>query len=624
MFCQVAAVDSDHDSDLVAVFPFKFDDDITIAHLKEFATNAIPMQLKMRAQGVIIHGVVSCAPIVSTQNVLFTKRTLSGMRTINSTLIEQDCTFLLDEFKLSDLQAIWNDLPPYSVFLIVLCSINASGPLASIEEEERSRPLSPFVRIADSIRRRTGSPSDEAKNDALCRTQQLSRIEAIYNGRPDTLTGPSISIFHPIFQTFRARLSKPFKNTDYSRQDFRAADTLLRKAAAYYADENDRRAALEHPIAHFLGRGAVTSTHRRSGRQTFIPDGSLDVKCGLFGEEDPGLWKMCKELTEIKNGAGLGGCDPMEQNEKDFVLVCIAPELKALRRVSCMPAFLIAIPGHSISISGAIYLDGVVSGNLLHYFPLVPPNASSCEIQAGYPSYRDQHVGLLVHTLRVLRGCLDELDLYYGQMEPLDVDKFPLLPAPHFQTFTPPISGPVQLRYLERCNTHFTRNPQAVFLAEATGGFLQQPTNCIVKFTAQYCKEAHELMFDEGVAAPLFHCKWEESVGMYVVITKYLEESEGASLSPEGLDKLRKALKMLHQKGFVYGDLRTPNIILDTNGHPRLIDFDWSGVAGEVQYPGNLNMDAGFPTGVKGCDFITAEHDWVMLKKYEESFTKKG
>ncbi|KAJ3514489.1 hypothetical protein NLJ89_g2348 [Agrocybe chaxingu] len=57
-----------------------------------------------------------------------------------------------------------------------------------------------------------------------------------------------------------------------------------------------------------------------------------------------------------------------------------------------------------------------------------------------------------------------------------------------------------------------------------------------------------------------------------------------------------------------------------TYGHPRLIDFDWSGREGEVQHPGNLNTDAGFPEGVDAYDFITAEHDRIMLRKYEEYF----
>ncbi|KAJ3502173.1 hypothetical protein NLJ89_g9008 [Agrocybe chaxingu] len=419
---------------------------------------------------------------------------------------------------------------------------------------------------------------------------------------------PPIIIFHPVFQAFLSRLAKPFKSTDYSRDDFRVADALLHKAAQYYPSKADRRFALGHLFTHFLGSGVLGGAMLDRGGHTLESDGSLPVICGLYDVVELGRWVMCKILTVMSNGVGLGDCDPMEKCEKIYAL------LELLRQVSCMPAFLIAISGPSISISGATYLDGVVSGRLLRCFPMVPPTASR-KVQAGYPSSRDQHVGQLVHILRVLRQCLDELDVYYSQLkQPLDS---PLLPAPHFQTFTPPNSGPVQLRYLERID------PRALFLAEASGGSLkQQPTTCIVKFTTQYGKAAHELMLSLDVAAPLLHCSWEPSVGMWVVITEFLEEPEGATPSAEGLERLRKALVMLHEKGLVFGDLRAPNVMLDKDGHPRLIDFDWSGVDGEAQYPGSLNVDAGFPEGVKRCDFITAEHDRIMLKKYEESFEK--
>ncbi|CAA7270966.1 unnamed protein product [Cyclocybe aegerita] len=490
---------------------------------------------------------------------------------------------------------MWKDIPPRSVFLLVLCSFIKEEETANGNKKQTQESARPTrEQIAASIRDKAGRPSEDAKNDAMHRTQKPSCMEAIYNGRPYTLTGPSISIFHPVFQTFLTRLAQPFKNTDYSRDDFRVADALLHKAAQYYPSKADRRFALGHLFTHFLGSGVLGGAVLDRGGHTLESDGSLPVICGLYDVVELGRWVMCKALTAMSNG------------------------LELLRQVSCMPAFLIAISGPSISISGAIYLDGVVSGRLLTSFPMVPPTASR-KVQAGYPSFRDQHVGQLVHTLRVLRQCLDELDVYYNQLkQPLDS---PLLPAPHFHTFTPPSSGPVQLRYLERIHPHSALDPRALFLAEASGGSLkQQPTTCIVKFTTQYGKAAHELMLSQDVAAPLLHCAWEPSVGMWVVVAEFLDEPEGAAPSAEGLDRLRKALAMLHEKGLVFGDLRAPNVMLDKEGHPRLIDFDWSGVDGEAQYPGSLNVDAGFPKGVKHCDFITAEHDRIMLKKYEKSF----
>ncbi|CAA7260518.1 unnamed protein product [Cyclocybe aegerita] len=593
----IAIVDCDNGNNIVTLWEAKFSDDAAVADLKESLN-----RLHMPGRKAIAHSVVYCHPIVRERGHLLPKRRFADKVVIDAAFMEE-CVIVDDAHELSDVRDKLRGPSEDSVFLFALCSIINTAGTPTFYQRGRD---------PTKKRRQARAPSEDAKNDALCKTQKPSQDEAIYNGRPHTVTGPSISIFHPIFQTFSQRLSKPFKNTDYDREDFRTANELLQKSAAYYPDETQRQLAIEPLFAHFLGAMVLAPATLHSGQQMFKPDGVLHVQCGPFKTRESGRTKMCSDINEINNGVGLGGCDPMEQAEKDYVLVCTAPELQPLRRVSCMPAFLMAVTGPSVSISGAVYLDGAVIGHFL----LVPPTPCK-KVPAGYPSYRDQHIGQLVHTFRALRRCLDDLDVCYGQMKPSDFSNYEFLPAPHFKTFTPKNFEPVQLRYIKRLNSRFIRDPRSIFFAEASGGFLQ-PTRCVVKFTSQYCKEAHELMFNEGVAARLLHCGWEDSVGMYVVITEFLEEPKHASPSPEGLERLRKALETFHRKGFVFGDLRMPNIILDTDGHPRLIDFEWSGREGEVQYPANLNTGAGFPEGVDTCDFITAEHDRVMLKKYEE------
>jgi serine/threonine protein kinase len=77
------------------------------------------------------------------------------------------------------------------------------------------------------------------------------------------------------------------------------------------------------------------------------------------------------------------------------------------------------------------------------------------------------------------------------------------------------------------------------------------------------------------------------------------------------LESVRKtvheAVKFLHQKKFVHGDIRCPNIIIeDSNGeedkHVKLVDFDWSRRVGEVRYPLHLLKDITWPKGVE--DFM--------------------
>ena len=64
-------------------------------------------------------------------------------------------------------------------------------------------------------------------------------------------------------------------------------------------------------------------------------------------------------------------------------------QLKKLRAVSCMPAFLLTIAGSEIAVTGLIYLDGVISQRLAGYIPLAP-DISAEEMEGGKPSPFDE------------------------------------------------------------------------------------------------------------------------------------------------------------------------------------------------------------------------------------------
>jgi RIO-like serine/threonine protein kinase len=105
-------------------------------------------------------------------------------------------------------------------------------------------------------------------------------------------------------------------------------------------------------------------------------------------------------------------------------------------------------------------------------------------------------------------------------------------------------------------------------------------------------------------------------VGRWVVITKYHEPLPLKKPSRAGIDHLRKALTNLHQQGYVHGDVRAPNIIVDNDDKPRFIDFDWNHEIGKARYPSNLNPDVKWPDDARGGNPIKAEHDLEMLENY--------
>lgn len=101
---------------------------------------------------------------------------------------------------------------------------------------------------------------------------------------------------------------------------------------------------------------------------------------------------------------------------------------------------------------------------------------------------------------------------------------------------------------------------------------------CIVKFTWQYSEAAHNYLASRG-------------------------------LSP-----------MLRQGGFVHGDIRDINLLVDPQSlaseevKVQLIDFDWAERIGEVKYPIDINCKTvKLPEGVKGRELITEEHDYEMV-----------
>jgi len=281
-----------------------------------------------------------------------------------------------------------------------------------------------------------------------------------------------------------------------------------------------------------------------------------------------------------------------------------------LRKRSCLPSFLVSVIGGHLVVAGAIFLDGVVTQPLTPIISLAPPL-----VGVNF----NEHLRYVAHLLLTLRDCVDDLDRYYESIKPEEVGTHTeqrLHIAPCIQSL-PHGSGNIQLEYLDRIGN--VNDPRAVFLAHATFSTdAAVPIKCIVKFTEQYNEEAHRKMQTSRVAAPLLHCSWQPSLGLFCVVTKYIEEATAATISAEGAATLRKAIELLHEEGLVLGDLRKLNLILDKNGWPYLIDFDWCGAVGEVRYPFDLNEneEIGWAVGVCANGLIEKEHDLYMLEKY--------
>lgn len=152
---------------------------------------------------------------------------------------------------------------------------------------------------------------------------------------------------------------------------------------------------------------------------------------------------------------------------------------------------------------------------------------------------------------------------------------------PHVNSF--PLNNSITpFRYLRPMDPSDTL--YVTFLAETTD---PRHTRIVVKFVEQYGSEVHQLRADASLAPKLlYHGPLDSSTGapsyggLRMVVTEEVEGINAFDLyrdqeAPKPfLDSVREAVKVLHEHGFVFGDLRRQNIMVTPNGQVKLIDFD--------------------------------------------------
>ena len=77
--------------------------------------------------------------------------------------------------------------------------------------------------------------------------------------------------------------------------------------------------------------------------------------------------------------------------------------------------------------------------------------------------------------------------------------------------------------------------------------------------------------------------------------------------------KVLRAIELLHLNGLVFGDLRSPNVMITNANEVKLIDFNWAGEEGQAKYPSLISSDIKWAAGVKALGVIKKAHDLEML-----------
>jgi hypothetical protein len=182
--------------------------------------------------------------------------------------------------------------------------------------------------VATAARER-GTPSTGAKNSTLKETQQQKRVDALYNGRPLDLTAPSISIYHPVFARFQQEMARPINKASFTDEELTKTLNLVTNSLAFYDNEDTRISQIDDAMRALVDSRVLHKTEIKEHDNLFKPDGLMDCECKKFPQRDV----AARGFTEVNNGIGEGGCDPIHQAQCDYVAYYSAEKVQLLPRV---------------------------------------------------------------------------------------------------------------------------------------------------------------------------------------------------------------------------------------------------------------------------------------------------
>jgi hypothetical protein len=274
--------------------------------------------------------------------------------------------------------------------------------------------------------------------------------------------------------------------------------------------------------------------------------------------------------------------------------------MEQIRKSCCCPSIVIAIAGPFIAVHGAILNNGRW---------VVQPLTHMINLQWN-DHENEAPIKMLARLFKGIKASMDELSSFYSSLQ------IPNIPTGEVWPVIQGI-GKYQFQYID--SLHSNVPWRLVYKARMTQPKEQKGRIIVVKFSQSYSYEAHGLLAARGLAPELIHHS-EDAIpglpGMKMILMDFVQETNlDDKLSSKALARVRQAIRFLHEKDLVFGDLRRGNV-LETETGAMLVDFDWAGKDGEVRYPWRLNTkDIAWPEGVKPREWIFKSHDLAMLEK---------
>lgn len=285
-----------------------------------------------------------------------------------------------------------------------------------------------------------------------------------------------------------------------------------------------------------------------------------------------------------------------------------------------------------------------VSGAVMHVHPIVEP-LTDLLWSDERPTDNGSRYAEFTRLFMALRNAKETLQKYYAEiaapsealarsvLEDIGRSLFPYPKAFEYQ------GKRHSLRYIKQVAG------KLAWIAEA-----EDNPQVLVKFTRQYARHCHELLELHGLAPKLYSaeaCGRPDSFRM-VVMDFISHPKDWTNVPDHGrlsvIKCIRRSLEILHEGGWVFGDLRSANILIvyedkkdsahSVTGRPDtensensqswrgyLVDFDWCGRDGEDRFPAGLNPQVFDTLGIKSCDIMTKQHDLRALEQLEKVWT---
>ncbi|KAJ6494397.1 hypothetical protein C8R45DRAFT_824657 [Mycena sanguinolenta] len=409
---------------------------------------------------------------------------------------------------------------------------------------------------------------------------------------------PPIQLYNPVFAHFLDDVANPA--LEVPDEVALATADLMCKASAIYDNENTRRNKILPVLKNAISYGI---TQLISDDRT-TPDGG--VIWTMSGKDAPPNEAVALLIEEEKRELGEDGCDASIR--ASFSMLRYWAQSNAIRGRCCCPTFLIAFAGPWLAVLGTVLTDKCIVQRLTDFIWL----GNGAVLNDSRQCLR------VARVLHSLTRSLENLRKYYVTL----TSSSNFEPSRFFPSPTSFLSSGalVYFEYLEAlerdavCVTFLCRTREA------------QPRSVVVKFAQTYCPEAHELLAQKGLAPQLLYCgPVDHSNGapsyrlLKMIVMQYIDGKTVAQLQgnvPENFpEQLTSLVSLLHDGGYVFGDLRWPNVMVAGN-EVKLIDFDWVGKEGHAKYPIHLAHNILWPPGVTAMGKTEKEHDIHLLKSF--------